>query len=112
MCTVPLPPGVYPISIDKYIITIINGLPSADDRRICGFSRYSDGMNGKNINIPSTRGCLGLRCGAVASGTWRRVADPETSAASDLLTRRHTPERHLHFTHTVARSSDLPAILT
>jgi hypothetical protein len=80
-------------------VLTINGLPSAEDRRICGFSRYSDRTNGKNIKISSTRGCLGLRSGAVASGTWRRVADPETSAASDLLTRRHTPERRLHFTH-------------
>jgi hypothetical protein len=55
--------------------------------------------NGKNIKISSTRGCLGLRSGAVASGTWRRVADTETSAASDLLTRRHTPERRPSFTH-------------
>jgi len=73
-----------------------------DDKRSDASAGYRVTQNSKDIKVSSTRGCLGLRGGAVASGTWRRVVDPETSASSDLLTKRHTPELRLPFTHSFA----------
>jgi hypothetical protein len=48
MCTVPLPPGVYPIAVDKYII-----ISYIIKRGLTTFHKHMNVLGGENLELPS-----------------------------------------------------------